>query len=334
MNTLLAAPLALVLVATANGQNRPQPAPSTAPAAVATATRSEPFVLEAGTIQLVELVDRVAAYLDYNLLYSESELGAVPQNGIRLTRRTEVDRAGCWELFNSLLYQRGFAILTMDRERGFYEVIFMNGARAREIANAAMFVPHTEVDRYARLQATPILTSVPLQSINATIATNALRPFFAAAGPNAASLTLGNVGNSSDLLLQGFGPQVAAACRLLQLIDRGDDGTKPLIQVVVLEHAVATDIVARLQETLSRSQAEAMTTGMSTVAPLRAVPHPALNAIVLGGSAAQINDALELIARLDRPATGPKPPLDDVLQCLQQLEQRVQQLEQAQRSTK
>lgn len=322
MSKLLAAPLgALALVVAAHGQHRPDRAPASVPTAAATPIGTEPFVLEAGTIQLAELIDRVAAYLDYNLLYSEQELTSIGQNGVRLTRRTEVDRAGCWELFNTLLYHRGFAILTMDRERGFYEVIFMNGQRARELANGAMFVPHTEVDRYARLQATPILTSVPLHNVNATIATNALRPFFASTGPNAASITLGNVGNSSDLLLQGFGPQVAAACRLLKLIDRGDEDTKPLIQVVVLEHAAAADIVARVQETLSRSQAEAMQTGVTTVAPLRAVPHAALNAVVLSGSEGQINAALDLIARLDRPATGPKPALDDVLNRLQQLEQ-------------
>ena len=300
------------------------------PAAVAV-MRVEPFVLEAGTIQLGDLIDRVAAYLDYNLLCNESELSAAPQAGIRLTRRTEVDRTGCWELFNSLLYHQGFAILALDRDRGFYEVVFINGARGREIAGSALFVPNSEIDTYARLKAIPIVTLVSLHGINPTIATNTLRPFFAGTSPSQANLTLGNLGNSTDLLLQGFGPQVAAACRMLQLADGSDGRCNAQIQLVVLEHAATADIVERLHQTLMRAQAENDVPGMP---PLRAVPHPALNAVLLCGSKAQINAGLELIARLDQPAKAPNPVDEDLQKRLQQLEQRVRELEAGQRAGK
>jgi hypothetical protein len=67
----------------------------------------------------------------------------------------------------------------------------------------------------------PVLVMVPLKHINATIATNALRPFFASTGApgGGGTLTLGNVGNSSAMLLTGMQDQVAQAIRLIRGCD-------------------------------------------------------------------------------------------------------------------
>jgi hypothetical protein len=318
-NKLFTPSLALVLALSAVGQE----------AVVSATAPANTFVLDVGSHAIPELVDRVAAFVDCNILYNAAELEG---NGkIRTTRRTEVDKKGCWELFGSLLYHKGLAIVTLDEARGFHEVISMHGPRAREIANGAMFVDHTKVEAYANLKATPILTSVPLKNINATIATNALRPFFASTGApsGGGSLTLGNVGNNSDMLLQGYGPQVAAACRLLRLVDVGSGETNDIVQVVRLEHAAPGDVVASLEATWAGRAAfqNMQAQGLPTPAvPLRIVAHPPQNAIILSGSSAQIRDAMQLIAQLDHPAVAAKAS-EDLVRRVQELEAKMQALE-------
>lgn len=291
----------------------------------APAARAATFVLDAGTHEIPALIDRVAEHLQYNILYNQNELGNA--GAVRTTRRTEVDRQGCWELFGSLLYHKGLAILPLDPAKGFYEVVGMQGPRAREIATSSMYVPSDQIEQYANQKATPILTSVALQNINATIATNALRPFFAqSGGPGMSSLSLGNVGNNSHLLVQGYGPQVAAACRLLRLVDVGGDAGS-VIQVVRLEHAPAQDIVARLDETLGPAVQAQMQQGMTLGVPFRSVAHPALNAVILSGTEQQVREALTLVARLDAPAATEVPLSTSIEQRLRQLEQRIERLE-------
>ncbi|MEO6593513.1 MAG: secretin N-terminal domain-containing protein [Planctomycetota bacterium] len=333
MKTLLAAPVGALLIALAapyQHARRPAAAP------VATHTAIDTFVLEAGSYDIPALVDRVAAYLDYNILYNAAELSGIDK--IRITRRTEVDKKGCWELFGSLLYHKDLAIVALDPTAGFHEVIARNGPRQQEIISGSLFVPLSEVESYANQKATPILTSVPLLNINAQFATNALRPFYASARGNS-GLTLGNVGNNSDMLLQGFGPQVAAACRLLALVDIANKGSSPP-RVVRLEHAAAEDLVARIDDAVGSRKAQlamegaGMPMGMPMGTPLRAVAHPALNAVILSGTDEQVRAAEALIAKLDAPSVAPSRTSQDMGVRMKQLEERVQKLEQSLRGAK
>ncbi|MCA8963260.1 MAG: hypothetical protein H6838_14460 [Planctomycetes bacterium] len=332
MKTTLAPLFSLLLTLTSPCQDDVVAATAAAPA-----TAPDTFVLEAGTHEVTDLIDRVAAFLDFNILYEGSEIGGAGK--IRITRRTEVDAHGCWDLFSSLLYHKNLAILPLQTDKGFYQVVNMNGPRAREISSAAVFVPYQEVESYAKSMATPIQTTVPLRNINATIATNALRPFFAAIGGANSGLTFGNVGNNTSLLVQGYAHQVAAACRLLERVDIGEaeDGK---VQVVVLEHALAQELAGRLTEVfnarIQQAQVQAQMSGMPAAPPLRVVPHPSLNALILAGGVAQMDEALRLIAVLDQsPANAPAATVVEQLQHrVEVLESRLAKLEKAVRAEK
>lgn len=181
----------------------------------------KPFVLEAGELKIAELLDKSAAYLHWNILWNEQELTAMAAGGsiYKLQQRTETDAAGCEELLASLLSQKGFALVPIDPDRHVHDVVSMNGPRAREVMNHAPTRTPDQVLARPNLRM-PVLTVVELRHINATVATNALRQFFASTGsPNSNSLTLGNAGNNTAILLTGFQDQVAAAVRLLQSVD-------------------------------------------------------------------------------------------------------------------
>jgi hypothetical protein len=139
---------------------------------------------------------------------------------VRLQKALKLDRDGCEEFLASMLYRSGFALTWLDEKGTMLEVISMMGPRAREVTSRAMERSPEQVLARPNLKLV-VTTMVPVEHINATIATNALRPFFASTGAPAggSSLTLGNVGSNKALLLSGMQDQVAQAIRLIKKCD-------------------------------------------------------------------------------------------------------------------
>jgi general secretion pathway protein D len=222
-----------------------------------------------------------------------------------------------FSFFQTMLYIKGFAVVPRgDGDLEMLEIVMMTGQRGREVTNGARYVTPDELPSYRFQTGVPILTTVPLKHINAQLANNALRPFFAGTGGTTAgsSVQIGNVGNKSALLLQGFGPQVYSAVELLKLVDEPAEEPNLVVQVVVLDNQAPEEIEPILTEVLeSRSQIRqqvlqeksagnpgAVSAG-SAKPQLKVVVHSSQNALVLSGTGEQVNEALELIARLDIP---------------------------------
>ncbi len=176
------------------------------------------FVIEAGEIKLTDLIDRAAAHLQWNILVDARDMTASgnPPTA-KLQQPIDVDRNGCEEVLTSLLYRSGFVVVPVDEEKHIYEVIASNGVRAREITTRA--VRRTPAEILARpTLLIPVTTTVTLQHINAVVATNSLRPFFASIGGNS-SLIIGNVGNNTGMVISGLQDQVATVLRMLETCD-------------------------------------------------------------------------------------------------------------------
>jgi type II secretory pathway component GspD/PulD (secretin) len=222
-----------------------------------------------------------------------------------------------YSFFQTMLYIKGFAVVPRgEGDLEILEIVAMGGARAREVTNGAKYVTPDELPQYRNQTGVPILTTVPLKNINATIATNALRPFFASTGAptGGGTLTLGNVGNNSAMLLQGFGPQVFAAVELLKLVDVPVEQPNLVVQVIVLDHQAPEElepILTDVLESRSRIRQQVMqennaggagaVAGASGQPQLKVVVHSSQRALVLSGTQEQVREALDLVARLDVP---------------------------------
>src|SRR5262249_52766593 len=145
-------------------------------------TDATTMLLPAGRIGLRELIDATATFLQWNILFTPSELQqSASGNMIELQTPMPVDAKSCEEVVSELLFNKGYVLLPRNRERHMFEVVFMAGQRAREVVSGA------ETRTLDEVMARPTLKQmvsviVPLQNINATIAVNALRPFFAQTG--------------------------------------------------------------------------------------------------------------------------------------------------------
>lgn len=180
----------------------------------------EPFHLAAGDVQIPALIDQCAAYLQVNILSSPSELQTGQPMSVKLQQPVTTDRDGCEELLASLLYRSGLGLMWLDEKGSMLEVVNMMGPRGRELWSRTQERSVETVMARPNLKLT-VTVAMPLEHINATIATNALRPFFASAGamPHG-SLTIGNVGNNKSLLISGMQDQVVQAIRLVKKCDQ------------------------------------------------------------------------------------------------------------------
>lgn len=181
----------------------------------------EPFVVAAGEVSLETLIDRCAAYLDCNILTFPQELQNGPTSAsIKLQKGIAVDADGCEEFLAHALYRSGLALTRLDNKGELREVIALNGPRHREVISRALERSPEEVLARPNLKLA-VTTLVPLEHINATIATNALRPFLVSMGAaqSGSALTIGNIGGAEAMLISGMQDQVAQAIRLIRKCD-------------------------------------------------------------------------------------------------------------------
>ena len=224
-----------------------------------------PFVFEAGTVELRPLIDRCANYLQRNILLDPIELQSIPaaQGNARgkggqgadagpglvfeLQLPVVTDRDGCEEMLYSLLWSKGLTMVPLDEAKGVYEVLSMHGQRARELLQRAVSRTPAEVLARPRLRQW-VLVAMNLEHINAIIATNALRPFFAM-GSQQSPLILGSPGTSATILLSGPQDAVASAILVLQTADvvQADVNTELQTRTEQLAKQAA-DLAARLEQ--------------------------------------------------------------------------------------
>ena len=204
------------------GANAQDPKGPTPRMVLDTATDTMAFSMnEANGMELAEFIKWASEVTARRFVFATSDLQS-GQGGSTVsflgTFRFKRDRFNedFYLFFQTMLYIKGFAVLPRNEgDLEINEIVAMGGPRAREITAGAKYVTPEDLAQYKNQTGVPILTTMPLKNINATIATNALRPFFATAGGSGpGTVTFGNVGNNSALLLQGFGPQVYAAAEI------------------------------------------------------------------------------------------------------------------------
>jgi general secretion pathway protein D len=264
-------------------------------------------------LPLVEFIKLAQSLTGKVFTYSDQEMQqGVPESNIRFLGTKTVERDNFFAFFQTMLYIKGFAtLLRGDGDTEIVEIVNMTGQKRTDVESAARYVPSDEVHRYANQTGTTILTSVELTWVNAQQAQNTLRPFFVGAGATGTNqLAFATVGNARALLVRGFGPQVYAAQQILKLLDVEPETTDEQFRVVRLEYQSAEELELILTEILNArarraAQQPAGVTGGEIVQPQRGemkiLAHSTLNALLLSGSADQVMEAQDLIAKLDTP---------------------------------
>jgi hypothetical protein len=189
------------------------------PLAAQDANRVPPFVLTAGPTTFDELVPRAAAYLGWNVVVTDQDLGKA--GTVTLQQPIRVDAAGCADLLTTLLWSRGLALTPLDVGKHLYEVVAAEGPKAPTIMGRSLHLTPEEVLAKPNLRMF-VTTIVRVQHLNALGVNNALRQFYASSGNNrpGAGVILGSTGSNSSMILAGMQNEVANALRLLAKADQ------------------------------------------------------------------------------------------------------------------
>ncbi|MBX3462722.1 MAG: hypothetical protein KF830_06100 [Planctomycetes bacterium] len=202
---------------------------------------AERFALEAGQVQLSEFVDRCARFLGWNVLSDDREVVAAQTPDLRIQKAISVDREGCIDLLSTMLARSGFVLTELDASRDLYEILHQGGPRGRDIlGRATRRTPAQILARPTRRM--PVTTVVDLQHLNAMVAVNTLRPFFASTGGQATSVTIGTAGSPNAVVLTGLQDQLAMAIGILRDGDVPPPDGSPAAddRLAALEARVAT----------------------------------------------------------------------------------------------
>ncbi len=145
---------------------------------------------------------------------------------------------------SQLAYTHNLIATPLDRGRGLWEFLNMNGAKRAEISSRAIVATPAEVRRMRDVRVC-VATQITVQHVRATVATQTLRPFFAGNGAGG-SLNLGTAGNERAILLQGMSDNVAQAIDMIAEVDQPEplgkieDDRLTLLEkrVIALEEAI------------------------------------------------------------------------------------------------
>jgi hypothetical protein len=201
------------------------------------------IILPPGTFSIRELVDAAAKFLCRNILIDERELaGSV--NLVTLQNTMRLERAAFEEVFCDLLHSNRIVLMVRDEPKGLYEVVSLNGPRAREAFQTA---PHRSADEILRRPdlKQPVSTMLHLQRVNSIVASNTLRPLYSGSGKG--SLMAGFAGGNDGIILVGLQAEVARAIGML----RQADGPPPEAM-----SAGAEDRFTRLEQRIAALQRE------------------------------------------------------------------------------
>lgn len=207
------------------------------------------FVLAAGEHMLTDVITSAARYLGRNYLLAPTE---IPREAMKVTLQQpiEADAAGCEAALTQLAYTQGLVAVPLDRARGLWHFVNINGPRRIEIGSRAFAVtlPELKAMRSAKVA---VIVRLQLRHVSSGTAAQTLRPLFASGGGNV-PVNIGTAEETSVLLVQGMADDVARAVDAIEAIDvpplAGPKATQDQLAALEARVKALEETVRRLSE--------------------------------------------------------------------------------------
>lgn len=189
--------------------------------------------------------------------YSDETKRQLEERTMRLLGTMRVPRDEFYSWFQIMLFLEQFACIEVGPPHlAVIQIVNLAGGnpRAQTPKTSAKWVSPEDIEDYADQPATLITTVVTLKNTDARQVATTLRPLLA----DTATENLMNAGQSSSLIITGFGSKIASIVRLLEVIDEadGEDTTiSPEFDIVPMEFADATDVADLLDQLLEADRA-------------------------------------------------------------------------------
>jgi len=229
------------------------------------------------------------------------------QKKLLLYGRKRIKKEDFYSFFQIMMKIHGF--VCVQQGEGDLAVIVITADTA---ANSAMikantiFVDYQDVPQYSARPGTRIATVIPLKNADANDIASNLRS--ALAPPGSGSDSFMPLTQERAILVQGYGPAVAAGYRMIMVLDREPDTVEPVFRKIPLRESSAEELAEMLGDLMENmtSQTEARgsrsgrnATPAQTEIETHITPYPRENALIVTASPDNMEKVLDLVATLD-----------------------------------
>lgn len=238
------------------------------------------------------------------------------QKRLLLYGEKRIKKEDFYSFFQIMMKIHGFVCVTQGS--GELEVVVITEQLASNntlIKSNAIFVNSEEVDSFADQPGTFLYTVVPLEFAEAQdLGTNLRTAIGGNVGDNSSFMPLSQ---EQALFIQGYGPFVAAAVRMIKILDKKPDVVQPEFRKIRLREASAeeladilVDLVENLQsETQRSSNNSGRNRGGSATATrieTNIAAYPQDNSLLVTADPEIMDRILDLVAQLDTKVDEPQ----------------------------
>ena len=200
-------------------------------------------------LKFVELCQQLTGI---NFTYSDETAAMLGNTKVRLLGPKRVPKEEFYSFFQILMIINSYVCTNIGPDH--LSVVQISSLKTQERANVkndALQVAPTDLDRYADQPATLITTVVHLPNTDVRQLSNSMRTMF----PDVNTTQLLPAGNTNSMIVTGFGSNVSALVRMLQLIDEASkiEAVLPEFALIPVEFVPAADIHPLIEELLDAS---------------------------------------------------------------------------------
>lgn len=277
--------------------------------------------------------------------------GRLDTERILLYGTKKIRKADFYPFFQILMRIKGF--VCVQQGSGDLAVIVITDAStpqsAQTIKSNTLFVDADQVDDFRDQPGVYITTVVQLKYVSGQALGTALRTALAAAGPGAGqeSFMPLQTGGRDAILIQGWGPFVSWATRLVKILDIKPEGPEPVLEILPLQEASAEEVAQLLQDLLeetsapearaARARAQEGGTAFAMAIETKIIANPRDNSLLVTAAPESLERIKDLVAKLDTKLEIPETnfrvyylqniPAKDLADDLRDFLERTQQAE-------
>lgn len=203
--------------------------------------------LDAGEHQLEELIEKLTPLAGINaVMPPEIQPKGRPLPGLRFVRDTTVQAPEALKFLSQTLYSAGFMLSPVDAQGKLYEIVSLRGSRRPVITGRPLRLTREQLVKNRGLYI-HALCVLPLKHLDASRASNSLRPFFA--GQGSQSPIYFASASSNALVVAGLPDQLLGVAEMLDQIDRPEPAREQAtLQRLAQLEARLKRLEARLQQ--------------------------------------------------------------------------------------
>lgn len=254
---------------------------------------------------VMDLLKDYAELTGQNLSYNNETTQYLNNARIPLTSGVTVPAAEVQNFVESLLIATDF-VLTLDRitEPRLIGVHSLQTSSRNTIRSQAIHLPIERLEWMRRHPAILCVTSIDLPNTDVRQVSNSMRTMIT----DANTQQMLPAGNSSTMVLTGFGRNIAALVDLLRTIDAASvssERVEPALEVIRVRHAVAARLAPTVAAALSAARGlSGAVTSAPGAAPAPPAPASVLaddhsNSIIVVCWPTEVERARRLVAQLD-----------------------------------